>query len=207
MKLAKKIYRKIFPIKKGISKKNCYYKWIESGSILPPPHMVKQFILEKIQQEKKYRTLIETGTYYGEMIDGQLENFSKIISVELSSELYSIAVKKYTELNNVTLYCGDSGDVLVDIMKKIEEPAIFWLDGHYSGGITAKGKIDCPIFEELSAILGSKNLSHVILIDDARLFVGKNDYPTMIDLENFIKAKKINYDINVADDIIKIYLN
>ena len=33
-------------------------------------------------------------------------------------------------------------------------PAIFWLDGHYSAGITAMGEQATPIFKELTHIFG-----------------------------------------------------
>jgi hypothetical protein len=45
--------------------------------------------------------------------------------------------------------------VLPLIIKDLNEPAIFWLDGHYSSGITAKGDKICPIFEELDSIFNN----------------------------------------------------
>lgn len=89
------------------------------------------------------------------------------------------------------------------MLLKINEPAIFWLDGHYSYGITARGEKECPIFEELSSILSSAKYKHIILIDDARYFTGKGDYPAIEKLTEFIKNKNDNYQVEVKNDIIR----
>jgi hypothetical protein len=93
--------------------------------------------------------------------------------------------------------------VLPLIIKDLNEPAIFWLDGHYSSGITAKGDKICPIFEELDSIFNNKPLNHVLLIDDARLFVDEDDYPTIEKLTKYVKNKNNNYQVEVKDDIIR----
>jgi hypothetical protein len=60
---------------------------------------------------------------------------------------------------------GDSGKELPKIVTQLDTPAIFWLDGHYSAGITAKGDTECPIFEELEAIFEPDKSCKHILID------------------------------------------
>ena len=107
----------------------------------------------------------------------------------------------------ITILQGDSGKVLFDLCIQITEPAIFWLDGHYSEGITAKGDKFCPIYEELSAIFQSQKLPHVLLIDDARLFIGKNDYPTISDLTDFILRNRPEASVSSENDIIFAFLN
>ena len=81
--------------------------------------------------------------------------------------------ERFKNDTNIRIIQGDSGKVLSDILKDIREQAIFWLDGHYSAGITSKGEKDCPIFEELNAILENQKYNHVLLIDDARCFNGQ----------------------------------
>jgi hypothetical protein len=88
-------------------------------------------------------------------------------------------------------------------MQGINEPAIFWLDGHYSAGITAKGDKECPIFEELNAILNKNEFNHILLIDDARCFIGEGDYPTIEELTNYVKTKDKSYQVVVEHDIIR----
>lgn len=178
-----------------------YKEWIETGKPIPVPHIVKQKVISSHQQKYGYDTLIETGTFMGDMIVAQDKNFNKIYSIELSVELYERAVKKFKNDNKVKILQGDSGKVLGKLMPSINTPAIFWLDGHYSSGVTAKGDLECPIIEELGHIL-KQNHAHVLLIDDARCFIGQNDYPTLAELEKYIKSKNSNYQIKVENDVI-----
>ena len=53
---------------------------------------------------------------------------------------------------------------------KLEEPTLFWLDGHYSGGVTARGSKETPILDEVDKILSTKESRHVLIVDDARCF-------------------------------------
>lgn len=90
------------------------------------------------------------------------------------------------------------------MIRQINQPALFWLDGHYSAGVTAKGEKHTPIYEELEHILGTQERKHVIIIDDARLFGTDPAYPNLEELSDFIKAKRNNVDILVQDDSIRI---
>jgi hypothetical protein len=149
------------------------------------------------------RTLIETGTYYGDMVEAQRSNFTKIFSIELSADLWKKASERFQPYPGIKIMHGDSGVMLHKIMPEISQPALFWLDGHFSEGVTAKGEKDCPIFEELDAIFAFSRQDHVILIDDARYFVGQGDYPTIESLSNYVHSKDPRYKLKVADDIIR----
>ena len=122
----------------------------------------------------------------------------------LGEDLYKNAVKRFEPYANVKIIHGDSGAVLRTLVPKITEPALFWLDGHYSAGITAKGNKSTPIFEELESILNAEFI-HGILIDDARLFIGQNDYPSIDELVAFVTGKDSSRRLTVSDDIIKIF--
>jgi hypothetical protein len=137
------------------------------------------------------------------MVEAQKTNFKKIISIELGTELYEKAKERFTNDKNVLIIKGDSGKVLPTVLVNINEPVIFWLDGHYSSGVTALGEKEFPIFEELNAILNSKQLNHVLLIDDARLFNGEGDYPTIDKLTEYIRSKNEKYEVEVKYDIIR----
>ncbi len=177
--------------------------WQKNGCSNPPPHFVKQLIVSEYQNKYRYSTLIETGTYMGDMVEAQKNNFKKIISIELGDDLYKNAKIRFKDEKNIIIVKGDSGKVLPSILTDLNDPAIFWLDGHYSAGITAKGDKECPIFEELDAIFQSKKLNHILLIDDARCFNGEGDYPTIEQLSEYVKGKNQNYQVEVKNDIIR----
>lgn len=179
------------------------HNWKNSSRKELTPHVIKQEIIREYQKKYSINQLVETGTFRGEMVYAQRNHFKKIISIELSKELFEIAGRKFRNYPNVELLNGDSADVIKSVVEKLSEPAIFWLDGHYSGFETAKGELSTPIKKEINAILDS-NLEHIILIDDARLFIGKDDYPTLDELKEFVLAKKNNLTFSVEDDVIRI---
>lgn len=180
--------------------------WEKKGKPVPPPHRIKQLAIEYYQKKHNTSILIETGTYLGDMVKAQLGNFKTIYSIELGKDLWKKAVKRFEKEKHVNILLGDSGKVLFDLIPKINENAIFWLDGHYSGGITSKGKNECPIYDELNAILNS-NFKHIVLIDDARCFNGEGDYPTIEKLKEHILSRYSKSNIEILDDIIRIELN
>jgi hypothetical protein len=184
-----------------------YNEWKREGCHAPPPHILKKRTIEEYRRKYGCLVFIETGTYLGEMAEAQRKRFKKVVSIELGEDLFQKARERFLKYNNITLYQGDSGAVLPRILREIKEPVIFWLDGHYSQGITARGDKDSPILEELKAIFEAGNYNHVILIDDARLFAGKGDYPTIEELDKFIKANNKYYELEIKDDILRFAIN
>ena len=136
------------------------------------------------------------------MIDAVKNIFNKVYSIELDKTLYENAVNRFKRYNHIKIINGDSGETLFQILKDVKKPCLFWLDGHYSGETTAKGEFNTPIFKELTTIINHAVKNHIILIDDARCFVGKDDYPTIEELKFFIKNKNLN--LIVKNDIIII---
>jgi hypothetical protein len=177
-------------------------QWELKGCPIPPPHSAKQSIIEKYAKLYNCEVFIETGTYLGDTIFSQKDNFKKIYSVELAKKLYTNAARRFKKYPHIEIFLGNSGDVLLNIIPKINTRALLWLDGHYSGGITAKGKTESPVFKELDAIFDNNTLHHIILIDDARLFIGQRDYPTLDELEAYIKIKNPDYKVKIETDII-----
>lgn len=181
-----------------------YREWIAFGRPLPPPHVVKQKAVEEYGKKYNINTLIETGTFRGDMVFSQRENFSKLISIELDNILYKDARNKFKKYENIEIVQGDSGRVLKSICSNLKEPCLFWLDGHYSEGFTAKGKTDTPVTDELEAIF-TNDLNHIILIDDARFFNGEKDYPSVKFLKGYVQSKRKDYLTEIKDDIIRFY--
>ena len=138
------------------------------------------------------------------MIDKCKTVFSKIYSIELGLHLFESAKTKFAQYSHIQILHGDSSLLLQDVLKNIDRPALFWLDGHYSEGITAKGELNTPIVSELTHIFKHSE-KHVILIDDARCFVGKDDYPTLNELKNLMKNDNRYKNFFVENDIIRIF--
>lgn len=186
--------------------RNFISHWEKNGRPVPPPPAIKRQII--LDHAKKYdlQILVETGTYYGDTIQANIGNFKHLYSIELDPALFTKAQEKFQHLNHVHLFHGDSAELLFEIVKSISQPILFWLDGHYSGGDTAKGPADTPIMSELGHILRAPDFQHVILIDDARMFGSDPAYPSKDCVYEFVGSFRSNFSFSVRDDIIRIVL-
>ncbi len=176
--------------------------WYISGRRIPPPHAYKQKIVALYGEKNNINILYESGTFKGDMVYGMKNKFQKIVSVELSDFYFQRVIKRFKKDKHINIIKGDSEKEIKKFLKSLNEPVVFWLDGHNSFGDTVKGKLNTPIVSELKSILIHENKSHVILIDDARHFTGKDDYPKINYLRKMLKNS--NYDLKVKDDIIRI---
>jgi hypothetical protein len=180
--------------------------WEKKGRPIPSPQANNQKTVKQYAKLFSIMTLIETGTYLGEMVEASKKTFDRIYSIELDSNLYEIAKQRFSKSRSIAIIKGDSGRVLPELLKSIESPCLFWLDAHYcSGASTSGGELITPIMKELECILNHSIKKHVILIDDARLFVGKDDYPTIEELERFILHINPNLVIRIENDIIRVH--
>jgi hypothetical protein len=125
-------------------------------------------------------------------------------TIEIDPSLYQRAIVRFKDHPNIVALLGDSQDKLNDILSSLNEPAIFWLDGHCSGGITGGNPAQAPIEAELLAILRHPVKEHVILIDDARFFVGRKGYPSLHRLQRLV-TRHSAYSMRLFSDIIRIY--
>jgi len=207
MKLIIKKITFYYPLQKWVQKRRQMKQiaqWEKNGRPLPPPHAVKQLTLQHYSKRFNLDVLVETGTYYGDMVEAMRGVFSHIYSIELSKELYEKARKRFKGEKYIELIWGDSGVEMEKIMGKLDQPALFWLDGHYSAGETARSDKDTPIYEELNHILNAQDRGNVIIIDDARLFGTDPAYPRREELFDFIKSRRPDVDISVQEDSIRI---
>ncbi|MFI5071953.1 MAG: hypothetical protein ACHP8A_13780 [Terriglobales bacterium] len=152
--------------------------------------------------------IIETGTYLG----GTSRKFAKlgyeVHTIEVSQKLSDAAFPMLNAIG-VNCYCGDSGVLLPQIMQKIfasgRDKANFWLDGHWSGGITSRAEdYETPIVSELNSIAAflPQFGSVVIAIDDIRYFGNDPSYPSKRYLIDWAEAHSLHFyflaDIFVA---------
>jgi len=76
---------------------------------------------------------------------------------------------------------GDSEQLMTGLIADLDQPALFYLDGHYSGGQTGKGQHEIPVVKEVEAILRDAPNGSFVIIDDARSFGRLQDYPPLLD--------------------------
>jgi hypothetical protein len=179
--------------------------WQRRGRPVPPPHLVKQAVVREYQNAFGLRVPVETGTFLGDMVASTKSDFEKIYTIELDETLYQRARKKFARFEHISLIHGDSGERLPEVLAAIEQPCLFWLDGHYSGGITARGEEETPVLRELEGILSQQAREHVVLIDDARCFTGSNGYPTIHLLADLLMEERPHWSLCVEDDIIRMH--
>lgn len=174
----------------------------------PSPHFIKQLCL--IRNGIPNAIWVETGTFLGSTTRVLAKIASRVYSIEPEPTLFLNAKKVLNNFNNVEILYGTSEDVFPSLLQKINGDVNFWLDGHFSGGITFKGGKDTPIVDELRCI--SEHLSHfkrtTILIDDIRCFNPHireySAYPSVDFLVDWARKNKlhwhIEHDIFVAEN-------
>ncbi len=185
-----------------------FRKWQKKGAQPPMPNWGKQRVVIDYITKFLPAVFIETGTYKGKMIYAVMPHIKEIYSIELDQTHFENAHKRFIGYPNIHILQGPSEEVLPRVLANIDKPCLFWLDAHWSEGSTAKGKTNTPILQELQCILNYKKADeHIVLIDDARLFIGMDDYPTLEALEHFVRAIHPNWIFDVKDDIIKTHSN
>jgi hypothetical protein len=154
------------------------------------------------------RTFVETGTYGGATAAWAASHFDRVVTIEAVPEIRDQAIAKHGALANVEFILGDSRDVLPTLMRTVSGPAVFWLDGHWSGGITYREGGECPLLDELPLVLATQG-SHAVLIDDARLFLcappqphDPAEWPSIDRVVEALLAQAIRPVIAVVEDVI-----
>lgn len=154
-------------------------RMVKEGWPAPLPPLLKRSFLHGLARAEQSRVLVETGTYLGDTTWWLKREFSQIHTIEVDPFLYVQAVRRFRRHPHVTVHLGDSGQLLPAIVPLVHEPALYWLDGHYSAGITGMGATECPITAELAAIYQFAEGSFVVAIDDARCFGHEPGYPSI----------------------------
>ena len=185
---------------KGIS------EWAKRDFTVPCPKFIKDSVLKRNSLPNS--TWIETGTYFGETTELLSTFAKKVYTIEPEPKLYDKAVEKFMSNPTVSVINDISENALPKLLPNIEGNVCFWLDGHYSAGVTFAGPNDTPLIHELNEI--SRHLSRllkvVIAIDDIRL-CGKvhayGEYPSLDYLVNWSRDNKMKWNIEYDIFIIK----
>jgi hypothetical protein len=167
-----------------------------------PPQSIKLEILKKNIPSPCPAVFVETGTYYGATVEAMKSLYKNLISIEVNEALYLKACDRFKGDANVRIVHGDCVREMPVILSQIQEPAVFWLDGHYSGGETGLGEVEDPILISLDQIAVHPVKDHTIFVDDARTFDGREGRPDISEVFNRLKKINNQYVIRVMSDII-----
>ena len=167
-----------------------------------PSGAEKRQTLLYLLKKHSLKNFVETGTYRGDTVKVLADHVGSVNTIELDEKLFLAAKQQFAHQSHVKCWHGCSGKLLDEVLKQCIGPALIWLDGHYSGGVTARGEEVSPILKEILHVADSDNSAkHVILIDDVRLFDGKN-YPHLSDTVDWIARHLPLHHIEVYNDII-----
>ncbi len=156
-----------------------YPVWCMQGRPAPDNHVYKKRRIKRLARAHGCDTFIETGTFYGQMVNFARGLFRKVISVEIYPLFHRENTAQFAHDPDVHILLGDSGKNLPEAISIASGRILFWLDGHYSGAGTGIGDKVSPIIEELRLIAKASRRDVCILIDDRRLFTGEGGYPTL----------------------------
>ena len=173
------------------------YKWYSKNYCAPPaPHFVKQGVL--LRHGIKNCTWIETGTYLGLTTKLLASKYFHVHTIEPSQKCLSIAKDYIGDNKNITFYNGTSEDCIKIACAAVDGDVCFWLDGHYSAGITFQGDADSPIMHELAVIEKHLNRyrSFAVMIDDIRsTHIDSDHYPSLNFYVDWSNRNNLNWII------------
>lgn len=180
-----------------------YWYWKVRGEPRRIPHLLKQRAVLEYARAYRLTTLVETGTYYGEMIAAVGRHFQRIYSIELDARLAKLAQRRFSGNSRVEILEGDSQKVVPQLLQRIGESCLWWLDAGYCGWT---GELGNPnrLGSELNSILSDRQFNHVVLMDDADGVNGKGGSLTLEELIASIQSTYPEREVEVKRNIIRI---
>ncbi len=180
-----------------------YLYWMLRGKPIRSPHLLKQRTVREYGERYGLRILVETGTYYGEMVSSMKHYFDRIYSVEFDPALAEKAMRRFARYPHIQILQGDSQLVLPELLKSLPRPALFWLDAGYYGWAGTQGDKQ-RLLTELDAILRYPVKANIILMDDARGLNGLDGSPTVDELKQRVESEFPDRAVEVKYDILRI---
>lgn len=139
------------------------------GYTIKDNYSLSHRFLHDIKNAFNIECFVETGTLSGGTTLRSADIFPEVHTIELSADLYERTAHQLRQRQNIFPYLGESTEVLAKILPTIAKKNIaFFLDAHYSGGVTARGIDNTPLAREIM-LIGSHYKDAVIIIDDIRL--------------------------------------
>lgn len=177
---------------------------------------IPMYLISEFKKEIPIPLLVETGTAGGNSIKEAAKYFDECYTIELNEDrpLYDLT------LTNVRWLSGNTIDVLPALVAgfvnyKTDHKfdgyryCVFWMDSHFDGDKPADSPYkDCYLLEELD-IVSWYAQDAIVIIDDARLFMGNpphpnnpNEWPTIADIFAKFKSNFPYHFTTIVDDYI-----
>jgi hypothetical protein len=179
--------------------------FVSHGAPIPPQDEYKRAVIQAFAAWSGAKVFIETGTYRGDTTEAMRPFFPRIFTIEAKDTLFADARLRFAPYPSVRVLYGDSAVVLPQVLRELNEPAVFWLDAHWCGETTFGEYLSAAVMPELEAVFAHPIKSHIILIDDARYFCGQYGYPSIDHLRRWVIARRAELTFDVALDSIRIY--
>jgi hypothetical protein len=177
-------------------------RWRTHGWFTPVPYFIRRAQLLEAARSLGADTAVETGTYRGDTTAFLASHLREVHTIEVMPALADLARERFRKTPAVTVWKGDSPEVLRELLPTLKGPVLFYLDGHDSGGITGKGFKACPVKEELEVIYGLCPGKFRVIIDDARLFGTDPQYPSIGEIEALMRSLRPGVRLRVEHDAL-----
>ena len=124
-----------------------------------------------------FRRFVETGTFLGQTVVALAAHFDELHTIELDNDCYEAAkLASWKAVRPVHFHLGHSALVLEKILPGLAGPAVFYLDAHYSGSVTAGRFLEVPLLEELVVLDRCFSHAGLVVVDDMDLFSKVNSF-------------------------------
>lgn len=169
------------------------------------------YLVKPLLEKYDIPYLVESGTANGDSARAASKLFKVVWTIEVIEGRQDIKDAP----DNVYYVTGDSSEILPDIVEEIKQRiktnqyTLFYLDAHYSGDtINESGYPECPLLKEIEAV-SEYGDGAIIIIDDARLFLGQpphphdpTQWPSIKEIFILLNEKFPYHHITVTDDYI-----
>ena len=173
--------------------------WKSRRYAAPSPVFVKREVL--MRNSTPNATWVETGTFLGETTQFLEQTADCVYSVEPEPALFERARQRFAGSSKVSIINATSETAFPTLLPTLSGPVNFWLDGHFSSGVTFRGNADTPVIEELASIETHRARfgKLCVLVDDVRSFdpslPGCEGYPPIDFLVDWARRNKLKWHI------------
>ncbi|MDX2259999.1 MAG: hypothetical protein NW205_13925 [Hyphomicrobiaceae bacterium] len=170
-------------------------------------------LVDALQSALPLRTLVETGTFKGDTPANLANRFDRIVTIELSDELWRAAADRLAAYPHIEALQGSSDVRLGERAASLATtPTLYWLDAHWCIAEGTAGETSqCPLLREIAAI-GRLEANSVIAIDDARLFLSTppkpheaSQWPRFQEIIDHLRQASPTHEIAVVNDVIVFF--